>query len=88
VSGVDLTSIGRIEAEEGDETIVLEEPGESRYRKLVLRDGSIVGGILLGYTLESAGLTRAVQERLDMSAHLDRLRAGDWEVFVHHARAA
>jgi NADPH-dependent 2,4-dienoyl-CoA reductase/sulfur reductase-like enzyme/ferredoxin len=88
VSGVDLTSIGRIEAEEGDETIVIEELGESRYRKLVLRDGSIVGGILLGYTLESAGLTRAVQERLDMSAHLDRLRAGDWEVFVDHARAA
>jgi NADPH-dependent 2,4-dienoyl-CoA reductase/sulfur reductase-like enzyme/ferredoxin len=82
VTGVDLTSVGRIEAGEGDEAIALEDTLESRYRKLVLFDGRLVGAILLGYSAESAGLAAAVRESRDITPELERLRAGDWSVFV------
>ena len=78
VTGVDLTSVGRFEEEEGDEVVVSEDAAEARYRKLVVRDGRAVGGILLGYPLEAAGLTAIVQERRDVSELLPLLRAGEW----------
>jgi nitrite reductase (NADH) large subunit len=83
VTGVDLTSVGRFEEEEGDEVVTSEDAAEARYRKLVVRDGRAVGGILLGYPLEAAGLTAIVQERRDVSELLPLLRAGEW-----HALAA
>jgi NAD(P)H-nitrite reductase large subunit len=82
VTGVDLTSVGRIEPEDGDDVIALEDTLESRYRKLVLSDGRLVGAILLGYSAESTGLASAVRESRDVTSELDRLRAGDWSCFV------
>jgi NAD(P)H-nitrite reductase large subunit len=76
VSGVDLTSIGRFDPEEGDVVIALEDPIESRYRKLVLRDGRIVGAILLGYTHEAPGVAAAAKNGDDVTPYLDLLRAG------------
>jgi nitrite reductase (NADH) large subunit len=80
VTGV--TSVGRIEPAEGDDVIALEDTLESRYRKLVLSDGRLVGAILLGYSAESAGLASAVRESRDVTPELDRLRADDWSCFV------
>ena len=89
VTGVDLTSVGRFEVEgPGEEAIVLEDAGEARYRKLVVADGRVVGGILLGYALEAQGIVRAVKDATDVSASLERLRAGDWSIFVEEAQAA
>jgi NADPH-dependent 2,4-dienoyl-CoA reductase/sulfur reductase-like enzyme/ferredoxin len=82
ITGVDLTSVGRFEEEPGDEVVALEDPAEQRYRKLVVRDGRAVGGILLGYPLDAAALTAAVQEERDVSAVLPALRAGDWSVLA------
>jgi nitrite reductase (NADH) large subunit len=78
VTGVDLTSVGRFEEEEGDEVVVSKDSVETRYRKLVVRDGRAVGGILLGYPLEAAELTAIVQERREVTDLLPALRAGDW----------
>jgi NADPH-dependent 2,4-dienoyl-CoA reductase/sulfur reductase-like enzyme/ferredoxin len=78
VTGVDLTSVGRFEEEEGDEVVSSEDAAEARYRKLVVREGRAVGGILLGYPLEAAELTAIVQERRDVTGLLPALRAGEW----------
>jgi nitrite reductase (NADH) large subunit len=48
VSGVDVFSAGAIEAEDGEETITLADPGHGHYRKLIVRDGRLVGAILVG----------------------------------------
>lgn len=90
VTGVHLTSIGRFHAESDDEAeIVLEDPVETRYRKLVIGpDGKIAGAILLGYALEAPGLIAAVKEGRDVSDELDRIRAGDWSVFVGEGAAS
>jgi nitrite reductase (NADH) large subunit len=84
VTGVHLTSIGRFHRESEDETeIALEDPVETRYRKLVIGpDGKIAGAILLGYALEAPGLIAAVREGRDVTEHLDPLRDGDWSTFV------
>jgi NADPH-dependent 2,4-dienoyl-CoA reductase/sulfur reductase-like enzyme/ferredoxin len=82
VTGADLLSAGRFEPEEEDIVVTLEDPDDHRYRKLVLRDGAIVGAVLFGYPLEAPGVTAAMKAGRDLSDELDALRAGDWSCFV------
>jgi NAD(P)H-nitrite reductase large subunit len=86
VVGVDLTSMGRFEAQSDSEfEIAIEDVDGNRYRKLVIAEGRIVGAILLGYPLEAPAVTAAVREGLDVSDCLDALRAGQWEVLRREA---
>ena len=49
VMGVELASMGITEpAEERDEIIQFTEPKKGTYKKLIVRDGRLVGGILMG----------------------------------------
>ena len=48
VTGVDLTSIGEIEAKEGCEVFVKKDEERGFYRKIIFREDIIVGAILLG----------------------------------------
>jgi NAD(P)H-nitrite reductase large subunit len=82
VAGIDLTSIGRIAPEEGDEVIVFADEARHLYRKLLVRDDRIVGAILLGYPQEASGVAAAVKQRLDIAGHLDDLRRGRWETLA------
>jgi nitrite reductase (NADH) large subunit len=81
VVGVDLTSIGQIEAQESSESeIVLAEPADNRYRKLVIADGKVVGAILLGYPALAPAIAELSKQGLAISSHLPALRNGDWDV--------
>jgi NAD(P)H-nitrite reductase large subunit len=81
VVGVDMTSVGRFEAQsEADLEIALEDLEGHRYRKLVINGGRLVGAILLGYPLEATAVTAAVKAGREVSADLDALRAGEWAV--------
>ena len=46
--GVELASMGITEPKEGDELIQFTEPKKGTYKKLIVRDGRLVGGILMG----------------------------------------
>jgi nitrite reductase (NADH) large subunit len=81
VVGIELTSIGRFEAEPGDEVIAMEESG-GRYRKLVICDGRVVGAILLGYSREVAPVRTAISRGFHVGRVLPELRAGRWEVLA------
>jgi nitrite reductase (NADH) large subunit len=49
VMGVELASMGVTDArDENDEVVVFSEPRRGRYKKLVIRDGVLIGAILLG----------------------------------------
>ena len=80
VVGVELTSIGRFEAADGDEVVALEEADGQRYRKLVIADGKVVGAILLGFSQDVSPIRTAISRELDVTPHLEALRAGNWEV--------
>ncbi len=53
VSGVPVFSAGDFLGEPGTEAITLRDPGLATYRKLVLRDGALVGAILFGETSDA-----------------------------------
>ncbi|MGQ3284544.1 NAD(P)/FAD-dependent oxidoreductase [Bosea sp. (in: a-proteobacteria)] len=65
VSGVGVFSAGAFEAAEGAETVVLRDRNAGLYRKFVLREGRLVGCVLVGDTqgaLFYLGLIRSGQD--------------------------
>ncbi len=81
VVGIELTSIGHYERTTADDDVIaLEDKAGTKYRKLVISDGRIVGAILLGHARDVAPVREAITRGLDVSAHLDALRAGRWDV--------
>ena len=61
VAGIDLTSVGEIDAKgEGYEALVRSRPEAGLYKKIVLRQGRLVGGIWMGTKKGAAELSRLV----------------------------
>jgi len=60
VMGVELASMGITEPkEQQDEIIQFQEPSKGTYKKLIVRDGRLVGGILMGDISKAAFLMQA-----------------------------
>ncbi|HEX4807557.1 MAG TPA: nitrite reductase large subunit NirB [Bryobacteraceae bacterium] len=60
VMGVEMASMGVTEPEdERDEIVQFTEPRKGTYKKLVIRDGRLIGAILLGDISKAAYLTQA-----------------------------
>ena len=60
VMGIELASMGIPDpASETDEVVVLSEPRRGRYKKLIIRNGRLVGAIMLGDLEKVAYLTQA-----------------------------
>jgi nitrite reductase (NADH) large subunit len=73
VSGVGVFSAGAFEAGEGTESLVLRDNGTGIYRKFVLRDGRLIGCVLVGDTqgaLFYLGLIRSGQDISGIRADL------------------
>jgi nitrite reductase (NADH) large subunit len=60
VMGVELASMGIVDpADDNDETVQFSEPRRGIYKKLIVRDGRLVGGILMGDIGKAAFLMQA-----------------------------
>jgi NADPH-dependent 2,4-dienoyl-CoA reductase/sulfur reductase-like enzyme/ferredoxin len=81
-AGIELSSIGRIDPEAGDELIVIENPAEQSYRRMVISEGRVVGGLVLGNHPEdfSAMLAAVKKQTIIGDAAVASLRNGDWSV--------
>jgi len=77
VTGVDLFSAGDFQGGAGTEEIVLSDPGAGVYRKLVIRDDRLVGGVMVGDTVDGAWYFRLLRERTDIGPLRDRLMFGE-----------
>jgi nitrite reductase (NADH) large subunit len=63
VMGIELASMGVPEpANDGDEVVVFSEPKRGRYKKLIIRNGRLVGAIMLGDLDKVAYLTQAFDQ--------------------------
>ena len=82
VVGIDLTSIGRIDAAEGDEEIVFEDEANHRYRKLLVNKNKIVGAILIGYPDEARGISEASKSATDIGRYMLDIRRGNWQSLI------
>ena len=65
--GLDLCSFGRVEAASDDDIVVVDEQPGHVYRKLVVVDGVVVGGVFLGSPSESTAAQTAYDAGLDIS---------------------
>ena len=83
VVGIELTSIGTFEpTSPDDEVIALEDESGTKYRKLVISGGRIVGAILLGYQADVAPVRAAITPARTSADTCEELRTGRWEVLA------
>jgi len=76
VSGVGVFSAGDFLGGEGSEPIVLSDPQHGIYRKLVIKDGSIAGAVLLGDTSDALWYLDLIRTGAPISAMRDGLVFG------------
>lgn len=85
VVGAELTSIGEC-VTEADDLVQLRraDPQQGRYRKLALRDGRIVGAILLNEREHTSAVRQLLERGTDVSAHTDLLleENPDWKRLI------
>lgn len=67
VMGVEVASMGITDpTEEGDEVVQFTEPKKGTYKKLIVRNGRLVGGILLGDISKAPYLTQAFERNTQL----------------------
>ncbi|MDJ0740958.1 MAG: nitrite reductase large subunit NirB [Gammaproteobacteria bacterium] len=80
VTGVDLFSAGEFNEGDGDETLVLQDPSQGVYKKLVIRDDKIKGAVLYGDTLDGTWYFTLMREGTDISAFRSTILFGQHDV--------
>jgi len=78
VSGIDLFSIGDIDPEGQRNSFLHKDKARFIYKKIVLANNRIIGAILYGDTQGRQRIVAAIQEKKDMSNHLQELRTFDF----------
>jgi predicted pyridoxine 5'-phosphate oxidase superfamily flavin-nucleotide-binding protein/bacterioferritin-associated ferredoxin len=74
VAGVELASMGLTEPDEQrDELVQFSEPGRGTYKKLIIRDGRLMGGILLGDSSKATSLLHAFESNAPIPEERIRL---------------
>jgi nitrite reductase (NADH) large subunit len=80
VTGVDLFSAGEFLEAEGDETLVLQDPSQGVYKKLVIRDNRIKGAVLYGDALDGTWYFTLLREGTDISAFRSTILFGQHDL--------
>ncbi len=68
IAGVGLVAAGNIDAEGNHESIVIKDPGKFIYKKLVIRENTIIGTILYGDIKDMRRIVKTIENRTDISA--------------------
>ncbi len=80
VPGIDLLSIGVIDAPVGEaRSVVVSAYGTRQYRKLILEEGQVTGAIILGSPELFDDVTTAVESHVELGSELDALEQGKWQ---------
>jgi nitrite reductase (NADH) large subunit len=81
IVGIDLTSVGMILPEgEGYQELRWMDEASGRYKKFVLRDGRLVGAILLGERGGVGAVVQLISSGVDISYYADRLLVEDFDL--------
>ena len=76
VTGIDLFSAGDFIGGEGTESILYSDPIGGVYKKLVLKDNKLVGGVMYGDTVDGAWYFSLLRDGKDVSELRDHLMFG------------
>lgn len=77
VSGIGVFSAGAFEADEGAQSIILRDRATGLYRKFVIRDGRLIGCVLVGDTQGALFYLRLIRSGQDISAIRSELPFGE-----------
>ncbi len=77
VTGIDLFSAGDFNGGADTEEIVLADPAGGVYKKLVIRNDRLVGGVLYGDTADGAWYFKLVRDARNVAEIRDRLMFGE-----------
>jgi nitrite reductase (NADH) large subunit len=77
VTGVDLFSAGNFTGGPDTEEIVLADPVGGVYKKLVIKDDKLIGGVLYGDTADGAWYFKLVRDGKNVAEIRDRLMFGE-----------
>jgi len=66
VTGIDLFSAGDFNESEGDEVLLMQDPSQGVYKKLVIRDNRIKGAVLYGDTMDGTWYFQLLREGTDI----------------------
>ncbi len=80
VTGIDLFSAGEFNEAEGDETLVLQDPAQGVYKKLVIRDNQVKGAVLYGDTMDGTWYFTLLREGTDISAFRNSILFGQHDL--------
>lgn len=80
VTGIDLFSAGEFNESEGDETLVLQDPSQGIYKKLVIRENRIKGAVLYGDTMDGTWYFTLLREGTDISAFRSTILFGQHDL--------
>jgi nitrite reductase (NADH) large subunit len=80
VTGVDLFSAGEFNEGKGDETLVLQDPSQGVYKKLVIRNNQVKGAVLYGDTIDGTWYFTLLREGTDISAFRSTILFGQHDV--------
>lgn len=83
VVGIDLTSIGLVNPEEGSfEELRTEKVEEGIYKKVVIQDGTVVGAIWMGTKKEVDQINRIISQKANVENWKDSLLEDDFDFSV------
>jgi len=80
VTGIDLFSAGEFNEEDGDEILVLQDPAQNMYKKLVVRDNRIKGAVMFGDTMDGTWYFQLLREGTDISAFRSTILFGQHDL--------
>ena len=77
VTGIDVFSAGDFIGAAGTEAMTLSDPGLRTYKKLVIKEGRLVGAVLFGDTIDGAWYLDLIRNRTAIEAMRDDLMFGN-----------
>jgi len=77
VTGIDLFSAGDFVGDEASDAIVLSDPANGVYKKLVLKDERLIGAVMYGDTADGSWYFKLMREGRSVAGIRDRLMFGE-----------
>lgn len=76
VTGIDLFSAGTFNGDDATEELVLQDPGQGIYKKLVVKDNRVQGAVMYGDTIDGAWYFELMRDKTDISGFRDKILFG------------
>lgn len=80
VTGIDLFSAGEFLEGEGDEVLVLQDPSEGVYKKLVVKDNRVKGAVMYGDTMDGTWYMQLLRDGTDISGFRQTILFGQHDL--------